>query len=375
MADESFGPWAPLTLGEVRELLATCPAPWWITGGHALELHLGRTWRAHDDIDVGIRRCDAEEVLGHLIARGWEPVVAAAGTLSPWDGGPLSAAEHLNNVWCRRPGGDWQLDVTVGDGDDAAWVYRRDPSLRRPWTRAVLDRDGIRYLAPELQLLFKSTDVRPKDTVDAVQVVPALDPGRIAFLDARLRGEHPWRAVLDAHRRPFDEHDVVEVLGVFDEARVDAWLDGGWAVDALVGRPTRHHGDLDLAIARRQWVRARAVLADRGFELVRDDGPHNIVVVDHLGRLVDLHAFDDSVGVIGDDGIERCGGEGLAYELHGFDGAGTVGGRQVRCISPDTLVRYHTGYHVDADDWHDVCLLHDHFGIPVPADYEVFRPG
>lgn len=98
-------------------------------------------------------------------------------------------------------------------------------------------------------------------------------------------------------------------------------------------------------------------------------------MVDHLGRLVDLHAFDDSVGVIGDDGIERCGGEGLAYELHGFDGAGTVGGRQVRCISPDTLVRYHTGYHVDADDWHDVCLLHDHFGIPVPADYEAFRPG
>lgn len=122
VADESFGPWAPLTLGEVRELLATCPAPWWITGGHALELHLGRTWRAHDDIDVGIRRCDAEEVLGHLITRGWEPVVAAAGTLSTWGGGPLSAAEHQNNVWCRRPGGDWQLDVTVGDGDDAAWV-------------------------------------------------------------------------------------------------------------------------------------------------------------------------------------------------------------------------------------------------------------
>ena len=105
---------------------------------------------------------------------------------------------------------------------------------------------------------------------------------------------------------------------------------------------------------------------------MRDDGPHNVVVLDQRGRLVDLHAFDPSVTITGDDGIERCGGNGLAYEAHGFDGIGTVDGRRVRCISPATLVRYHTGYEVDADDFHDVLLLHDRFGIPIPADYAEF---
>ena len=42
------------------------------------------------------------------------------------------------------------------------------PASRKPWDEAVLtSADGVPYLAPELQLLFKSRDVREKDDVDA----------------------------------------------------------------------------------------------------------------------------------------------------------------------------------------------------------------
>lgn len=375
MGDAGFGRWDPLGLDEVRTELEDCPAPWWITGGHALELQLGRSWRDHDDTDVGIRRTDAVAVLRHLVGRGWEPVIAAAGQLHPWDGGGLLDELHQNNVWCRRPGGPWQLDVTVGDGDDEAWSYRRDPTLRLPWHRAVLETNGLRRLAPELQLLFKSTTVRPKDTVDALEVIPALDDRARALLDVRLRGPHEWRPLLDRHRRPFDEHDVVEVLAALDAGAIDAWLDGGWAVDALVGRRTRHHADLDLAVPAPLFAAAIASLAARGFVPVRHDGPHNVVLLDDRGRLVDLHAFDDRATSIDADGIERCAGDGLAYEAHGFDGIGSVDGRSVRCISPATLVRYHTGYEVDSDDWHDVRLLHERFGVPIPEVYHRFTGG
>jgi lincosamide nucleotidyltransferase A/C/D/E len=372
MGDDSYGAWDPLALSEVVEVFEGCDAPWWITGGHALEIYTGRSWRDHDDTDVGIRRVDAVAVLGHLIDRGWEPVVAAAGVLCDWDGGELTADAHQNNVWCRRPGGPWQLDITIGEGDDDQWIYRRDPSLRRAWSSAVLERAGLRYLSPELQLLFKSTAVRTKDTLDAGEVIPSLDAGQVALLDVRLRGQHPWRHLLERRRRPFDEADLVEIVDILEHARIDVWVDGGWAVDALVGGRTRDHADLDLALRTPQFAAAREALAASGFELVRNDGPHNVVMLDGRGRLVDVHAFDDAVTTIGHDGIERCAGDGLAYEARGFDGVGEVAGRTVRCISPDTLMRYHAGYEVDADDFHDVGLLHERFGIPIPADYRAF---
>ena len=68
------------------------------------------------------------------------------------------------------------LDVTIGEGSDDRWIYRRDPSVRVSWAMAVLRTDeGILYLAPELQLLYKSKDIRWKDDVDAAEVIPGLD--------------------------------------------------------------------------------------------------------------------------------------------------------------------------------------------------------
>jgi lincosamide nucleotidyltransferase A/C/D/E len=373
MADDRYGPWRPLTIAEAQDELAGCPAPWWISGGHALELFAGRSWRAHDDLDVGIRRCDAPTALDHLRARRWEVVVAAAGKLTPWDGGELHEDRHQNNVWCRRPDGPWQLDVTVGEGDDAEWVYRRDRSIRRPWPRAVREVDGSRLLAPALQLLFKSTDVRPKDTVDAEHVIPLLDGGGLALLVAQLRAGHPWLALARRHAPGCAAEDVLRVLDLLAAAGVGAHVDGGWSVDALLGEQTRPHADLDLALPRNTFAKAIDALRAHGFELVRDDGRHVQVLADDGGTTVDLHAYDTSVVEVDEHGVRRHGGDGLAFEADGFDGVGTIGGRTVACISPATLVRYHTGYAVDADDWHDVQRLCERFDLPLPVDYERFR--
>lgn len=169
MTDAGLGRWAPLALDEVVRLFTGAPMRWFITGGHALELHLGRSWRDHDDIDVGIVRHEAPALRGVLA--GWDLHVAAAGVLHPWTGRSLSTDpdDHENNLWCRpAPDAPWAIDVTVGEGDATDWIYRRDPSIRRPWPEAVLvSPTGIPYLAPDLQLLYKSVRPRPKDLVDA----------------------------------------------------------------------------------------------------------------------------------------------------------------------------------------------------------------
>ncbi len=349
-------------------MFAATPIRWWFTGGHALELHLGRSWRTHDDIDVGIRRADL--ALLEPLNDHWEIHVAAAGVLRRWVGEELSGERHENNLWLRRDGGPWELDIAIGDGDDAAWVYRRDPSLRLGWERALhTTADGHVYLDPALQLLFKSAGVREKDDVDAAEVIPELDDWGAALLDVRLRGDHAWRPLIDARRRPLTGADAIEIVDTLVHGGVAVWVDGGWGVDALLGEQTRPHADLDLALPSREWERAHDVLRPQGFDRVRDDGPHNTVLLDAWGRLVDLHGFDDTSTVIGDDGVERHGPDGLAYEVGGFDGVGTIAGREVRCMTAAFQMGSHTGYAVDDDDWHDVRRLHERFGLPIPADY------
>lgn len=175
------------------ELFRTADFRWWLSGGHALATHVGRSWRDHDDTDVSICRSDAPRLLDVL--SGWDIHIGAAGVLTPWDGRPLNADRSQNNLWCRpTPESPWVLDVTVGDGNEREWIHRRDPSIRRPWNDAVLtNTEGVPYLAPELQLLFKSKDTRPKDDLDAATVIPLLDTERRSWLANHLPAEHAWQ--------------------------------------------------------------------------------------------------------------------------------------------------------------------------------------
>jgi hypothetical protein len=188
--------WAPLTVEEATSLLANAPLRWWISGGHALELYMGERWRTHEDLDIGICRRDAGAV--HSWLQGWEGYVAAGGQLSRWDGRELHAGRHENNVWFRRPSDEtWAFDLTVNEGNQHKWIYRRDHSVTRPWDSAVrVAQSGIPYLAPELQLLFKSKGPRGKDHVDAEQVIPALGHLERLFLVDHLDAGHPWRNLL-----------------------------------------------------------------------------------------------------------------------------------------------------------------------------------
>jgi hypothetical protein len=51
-------------------LLAALRAPWWVAGGWALDLFLGKVTRAHKDLDIGIGRKNAAMAVAAL--SGWE---------------------------------------------------------------------------------------------------------------------------------------------------------------------------------------------------------------------------------------------------------------------------------------------------------------
>jgi hypothetical protein len=196
MGGEGLGSWSPLPLSDTVELFSGYRGRWWIAGGWALELFVGEPWREHEDTDVGILRQEAGLIRQYLAF--WDIQVAAAGELSPWDGSIPSSELNENNLWCRpTPKDPWTMDLTVSDGDAVYWTFRRDRAVRIPWGDAVVvNTAGVPYLAPELQLLFKSKHLRSKDTVDARYVIPRLDDARRDWLGEHLSTDHPWRGLL-----------------------------------------------------------------------------------------------------------------------------------------------------------------------------------
>jgi Aminoglycoside-2''-adenylyltransferase len=190
-----YGPWEPARPAEAAAIFAVMPCPWWIAGGYAIELAAGRPVRAHGDIDVLVLRRDQAHVQQALA--GWQWWAAdPPGTLRPWQ-----PREHLPagicDIWCRPgPRTPWRIQVMLDESQGRHWVSRRDPRIRRPITSiGKTSSDGIPYLAPEIQLLYKAANPRPKDETDFTAVLPCLTQAQRHWLrDAltRTHGQHPW---------------------------------------------------------------------------------------------------------------------------------------------------------------------------------------
>ena len=150
---------------------------------------------------------------------------------------------------------------------------------------------------------------------------------------------------------------ATEVLRLFDllsGAGIRAWVAGGWAVDAVVGRQTRPHGDLDLAVDASQLDRLMALLGEHGFAVTVDWLPSRVALTAADGRRVDLHP----VAFRADGSGLQAGlnGAGFEYPADGF-GVGTIGARTVPCLSVGLQLTFREGYPPRDVDVHDVALL------------------
>ena len=165
--------------------------------------------------------------------------------------------------------------------------------------------------------------------------------------------------------------DALAIYNYLEENGITIWLDGGWAVDAQLELQTRRHNDLDIAIEISDVATYCQVMADIGYKRVPrvGDKPENFVLGDDCGHEIDTHVFVwDEHG----NGIYGPAENNDMWPAASLQSLGKINGQLVRATSPECLVQFHTGYEVDADDWHDVKLLCKKFGLEIPADYRKF---
>ena len=161
--------------------------------------------------------------------------------------------------------------------------------------------------------------------------------------------------------------DVVEVLDVLEAAGVDVWVNGGWGVDALVGDQTRPHDDLDVFISSAHVDAVQDVLRPLGFVLMEDELPQAFVLRDPADRRVDFHPL--AMQPNGSGVQHGLAGETWTMPADGFLGDGFVGGRRIRCVSPEEQVREHLDYEPRETDYADMRLLAERFGVSLPPPF------
>jgi lincosamide nucleotidyltransferase A/C/D/E len=165
---------------------------------------------------------------------------------------------------------------------------------------------------------------------------------------------------------PISADEVVDILDRLGAAGIDTSVAGGWAVDALLGRVTREHSDLDLAVDAANVTRAIQALEALGLRVDVDERPARLAMGDGR-RTVDLHPVR-----WGADGVGRqstgTGGD-FVYPPGSTDARGRIGGREVRCLTHELLVAFHEGYEPRDIDRADMAAIAEHYGLELPDPY------
>ena len=192
------GSWRALHPTDAANLLRSSDTPWWIAGGWALELFRGTHTRPHADLDVGVLRRDLSSVLCSLST--WEVFEAKDGRLTRLAAECVPSLD-AHSLWCRPTSADpWAIELLLDEADGETWVYRREPRVRRPMPTVVRrSSDRLPYLAPEIQLLYKSKGPRERDDRDFAQTCPLLAADARRWLLHALEltaPHHTWIAVL-----------------------------------------------------------------------------------------------------------------------------------------------------------------------------------
>lgn len=175
----------------VHQLLQNYNKPWFIAGGWAIDLFLGKETRKHGDIEIAVYRKDQISITSYL--QDWNFQKVVKGEFQHWKDEYLDLPIHeIHGV--SETG--TRIEILLNESNEDEWIFRREPSITRQLTRMKqVSELGIPYLSPEIVLLYKAKSPRHKDEEDFMRVNKLLRVESRCWLKKALEvhiPDHHW---------------------------------------------------------------------------------------------------------------------------------------------------------------------------------------
>jgi len=174
---------------EGNKLFKNCGFSYYVCGGFALELFAGKTLRKHSDLDISVFDENKKDVVTLLQNNDWniykrvfEP--GSMGGLTPIANANDSKLDEIRIIWAIKPGThlapklregetdfyDFEIlaaeqtdfnfiEIVLDHNDGSNFICGKEKNITRNLDKAILYKDDVPYMAPELVLFLKSPQV------------------------------------------------------------------------------------------------------------------------------------------------------------------------------------------------------------------------
>ncbi|MFN7253539.1 MAG: nucleotidyltransferase domain-containing protein [Anaerobacillus sp.] len=176
----------------ITELMAGFEKAWFIAGGWAIDLFIGKETREHSDIEIAIFRKEQLYLKDYL--KEWEFKKVIKGEFHTWGNEYLELPIHEIHS-SNKLNGD-TIEVLLNETEENDWKFRRDLRISYPLNSVwSYSETGIPYLNPEIVLLYKAKNTREIDHQDFMIIKDYLDNKKKQWLRYALElhePKHEW---------------------------------------------------------------------------------------------------------------------------------------------------------------------------------------
>ena len=164
-----------------NDVIKNAHIKWAVCGGFALDLFLEKEIRRHSDIDICVFEKDRDKILHYMLQNDWNVYeFRGQGKVRPLNS--ALSSECGRNLMCTKDNCDivkfypcddadllWYeffhtgiekldyLEFLFNTADNEYFIFSEEKGIKRKLSDAILFKNNIPYLAPEIVLLYKSS--------------------------------------------------------------------------------------------------------------------------------------------------------------------------------------------------------------------------
>ncbi len=204
-------------INETKTLLNDGNFEYAVCGGYAIELFLDKEIRSHGDIDISVYWKDRDEIILFMKSLGWDIYEMCGNGIVHRISDVNKQLRIKRNIFCIK--GNCELvrfyphdeidmfylefdqrgqtkfnflEFLFNDRTETDFLYARNKKVTRALSRAILARNNVPFLAPELVLLYKSTDIeRNGYQLDYKETICMMDMEQKQWLVNSLNDMYP----------------------------------------------------------------------------------------------------------------------------------------------------------------------------------------